>query len=85
MDNKIIIALKRFVVKILSFLRKTRGTVFITKHGKPSACLVDADDFEMMQERIQILDDIARAEREISHNRGYSHLEAKLKMKKWLS
>ncbi|MCP4133049.1 MAG: hypothetical protein GY754_18935 [bacterium] len=47
--------------------------------------LVDAEDFEMMQERMQILEGIARGERAILENDVLTHAEAKRKMKRWLS
>lgn len=51
--------------------------VLITEHGKPSASIVDVDDFEFMQKRIQILEAIAKGGR--ARNRGdtLSNIEAK--------
>ena len=85
MKTEIVTTLKREATKILADLHKTREPVLITEHGKPSAYLVDANDFEMMQERMQILEGIARGERAILENRVHTHAEAKRKMKKWLS
>ncbi len=85
MKTEIVTALKRQATKILAELRKTKEIVLITEHGKPSAYLVDADDYEMMQDRMKILEGIARGERAILENRTLSHAEAKKKMKKWLS
>lgn len=84
MKTEIVTALKRQATKILAELRSTKEPVLITEHGKPSAYLVDAEAYEMMQERMQILEGIARGERAILENRVYSHDEAKEKMKKWL-
>ena len=42
------------------------------------------DAYEMMLERMQILEGIARGERAILENRVHTHAEAKRKMKKWL-
>ena len=84
MKTEIVTTLKRQATKILAELHKTKETVLITEHGKPSAYLVDADDYEMMQVRMKILEGIARGERAILENRTYSHAEAKKKMKKWL-
>ncbi len=84
MKTEIVTTLKRQATKILAELRKTKETVLITEHGKPSAYLVDADAYEMMQERMQILEGIARGERAILENRVHTHTEAKRKLKKWL-
>ena len=84
MKTETLTILKREATRILAELHKTREPVPITEHGKPSAYLVDVEDFEMMQERMQILEGIARGERAILDNRVYTHEEAKRKMKKWL-
>ncbi len=85
MKTEIVTTLKRKATKILTDLNKTREPVLITRHGKPSAYLIDADDYELMQKRMQILEGIARGELAISENRVHTHAEAKRKMKKWLS
>lgn len=85
MKTEIVTTLKRKATKILTDLNKTREPVLITQHGRPSAYLIDADDYENMQKRMEILEGIARGELAISENRVYTHLEAKRKMKKWLS
>jgi prevent-host-death family protein len=84
MKTEIVTKLKREATKILADLHETREPVLITEHGKPSAYLIDADAFEMMQERMQILEGISRGERAILENRTLSGTEAKRAMKKWL-
>jgi prevent-host-death family protein len=85
MKTEIVTTLKRQATKILAELRKTKEIVLITEHGKPSAYLVDADSYEMMMDRMKILEGIARGEQAILENRLLSHTEAKKKMKKWLA
>ena len=84
MKTELVTTLKRQATKILAELHETKETVLITEHGKPSAYLVDADAFEMMENRMQILEGIARGERAILENRVLKHSDAKRKMKKWL-
>ena len=85
MKTEIVTTLKRRATKVLAELRETKEPVLITEHGKPSAYLVDAEAYEMMQARIEILEGIARGERAILENRLYSAAEAKQRMKKILS
>lgn len=84
MKTELVTTLKRQATKILSELHDTKETVLITEHGKPSAYLVDADAYEMMENRMEILEGIARGERAILENRVVKHSEAKKRMKKWL-
>ncbi len=84
MKTEIVTTLKRKATKILEELHETKETVLITEHGRPSAYLIDAESYEMLQDRIEILEGIARGERAILENRVLSQAEAKEKMKKWL-
>lgn len=54
----------------------------ITEHGKPSAYLLDVNSYEFIQNRMQILEGIARGERAILEKHTFSQTEAKRKMKK---
>ena len=76
--------LKRQATKILADLRESKDPILITEHGKPSAYLVDAEAFELMQDRMRILEGIARGERALLEKRMYTQKQAKSKMKKWL-
>ncbi|MFA5876439.1 MAG: type II toxin-antitoxin system Phd/YefM family antitoxin [Candidatus Margulisiibacteriota bacterium] len=84
MKIELVTTLKRQATKILAELHESKEPVLITEHGKPSAYLVDIDDFKFMQSRIRILEGIARGETAILENRIHSHSEAKEKMNKWL-
>jgi prevent-host-death family protein len=85
MKTELVTTLKRQATKILSDLHRSGEPVLITEHGKPSAYLVDVDSYEFMQNRMEILEGIARGERAVLEKRTYSHDEAKRRMKKWLS
>jgi len=84
MKTELVTTLKRQATKILSELHASKEPVLITEHGKPSAYLVDFEDFESLQRRMQILEGIARGESAALEGRTLSHEEAKNKMKKWL-
>ena len=85
MRTELVTTLKRQATKILADLRESKDPILITEHGKPSAYLVDVEAFELMQDRMRILEGIARGERAVLENRTYTQKEAKGKMKKWLS
>jgi prevent-host-death family protein len=84
MRIEIVTTLKRQATKILAELRESKDPILITEHGKPSAYLVDAESFELMQDRMRILEGIARGERALLEKRTYTQKQAKSKMKKWL-
>jgi len=84
MKTELVTTLKRQATRVLADLHATGEPVLITEHGKPSAYLVDVDSYEFMQNRMHILEGIARGERAILEKRTLSHAEAKRKMKKWI-
>ena len=84
MKIELVTTLKRQATKILAELHNSKEPVLITEHGKPSAYLIDVQDYEMMQNRMEILDGLSRGETAILENRIYTQAEAKKKMSKWL-
>ena len=84
MRVELVTTLKRQATKILADLHSSKEPVLITEHGQPSAYLVDVDDYEFMQQRMEILEGVARGEQAIKNGDTFSNQEAKEKMKKWL-
>ncbi|MBN1867212.1 type II toxin-antitoxin system Phd/YefM family antitoxin [Candidatus Sumerlaeota bacterium] len=85
MRSELVTTLKRQATRILADLHESKEPILITEHGVPSAYLVDAPSFELMQERMRILDGIARGERALLEKRTRTHDQAKRRMKKWLA
>ncbi len=84
MKIELVTTLKRQATKILAELHSSKEPVLITEHGQPSAYLIDVNDYEMMQNRMCILEGISRGEAAIKDKRTYTQVQAKEKMKKWL-
>jgi len=84
MKTELVTTLKREATKILAELHKSKEPVLITEHGRPSAYLLDVDDYRLMQDRISVLEGIARGETALVEDRVYSQTQAKRKMSKWL-
>jgi len=84
MKTELVTTLKRQATRVLADLHTSGEPVLITEHGKPSAYLVDVNSYEFNNNRMNILEGIARGERAIFEKRTFSQVEAKRKMKKWL-
>lgn len=84
MKTELVTTLKRQATKILADLHTSKEPVLITEHGQPSAYLLDVEDYEQMQNRMRILEGIARGETAVFEGRIYSESEAEEKMNKWL-
>ena len=84
MRTELVTTLKRKATELLSELSRDKEPILITQHGLPSAYLVDVDSFEYLQDRIKLLEGIARGERAVEDGRILSHEEAKSRMSRWL-
>jgi len=84
MKVELVTNLKRQATKSLADLQASKEPVLITEHGQPSAYLVDVQDYEFMQRRLELIEGLSRGERAVLERRTYSQREAKEQMGKWL-
>ena len=66
-----------------SFIKQVHDTkrpLIITQHGKGVAVLIDAREYEAMQEKIELLSDIQTSLKQLDNGAGVSHKEAKNKV-----
>lgn len=84
MKVELVTNLKRQATKILADLHRSKEPVLITEHGRPSAYLVDVQNYQFMQRRLELLEGLSRGERAVLEGRTCSQREAKEKLAKWL-
>lgn len=84
MRTEVVTTLKRQATKLLADLHESKEPILITEHGQPSAYLLDVADYELMVERMKILEGIAKGEQAIRDGRTMDMTQAKEKMGKWL-
>jgi prevent-host-death family protein len=84
MRTELVTTLKRKATELLSELERDREPILITQHGLPSAYLVDVATFEALQQRMSLLEGIARGEKAIEEGRTLSHAQAEQRMSRWL-
>ncbi len=84
MRTELVTTLKRQATELLSELERDKEPILITQHGLPSAYLVDVESFERMQQRMAILEGIARGEMAVAEGRVLTHDQAQARMARWL-
>ena len=61
-----------------------RVPVLITQHGRPAAYLLDVETYGALNQRLRILEGIARGERAIEEGRILASSKARKRMARWL-
>jgi prevent-host-death family protein len=85
MKTKRVTTLKEKATVILSELADDQEPVLNTQHGRPAAYFVDVESYDAMQNRMQLLEGIARGERAVDEKRIVTHAAAKKRMYRWFN
>ena len=84
MRIELVTTLKRQATELLSDIERDKEPILITQHGLPSAYLLDVETYQLMQQRMAILEGIARGEQAIAEGRVTTHTQAKKRLARWL-
>ena len=84
MRTELVTTLKRQATELLSELERDREPILITQHGLPSAYLLDVQTYEAMQQRMDVLEGIARGEMAEAEGRTLTQAQARERMARWL-
>lgn len=84
MRTELVTTLKRRATELLSELARDKDPILITQHGLPSAYLIDVESFELLQQRMTVLEGIARGEMAVAEGRVLSQEQARARMSRWL-
>jgi prevent-host-death family protein len=80
MRTEPVTTLKRQVTELLADLERSKQPILITQQGLPCAYLVDVETCELMQQRMNVLEGIARGEQAIAEGRLLTHDQAKARL-----
>jgi len=84
MRTELVTTLKRQATELLNDLGRDKKPILITQHGLPSAYLVDVESYQLMQERMAMLEGIARGEQAVAEGRVASDAQARKHLARWL-
>jgi prevent-host-death family protein len=84
MRTELVTTLKRQATELLADIERDKQPILITQHGLPSAYLVDVETYELLQQRMTLLEGIARGEMAVAEGRVVSQAEARVRMARWL-
>ena len=81
-DIKPLSEVRTGIATFIKQVHDTKRPVIITQHGKGVAVLLDANEYEAMQEKIELLTDIQTSLNQLEKGSGISHKDAKEKVLK---
>ena len=81
-DIKPLSEVRTGIAAFIKQVHDTKRPVIITQHGKGVAVLLDASEYESMQEKIELLTEIQTSLDQLEKGAGISHKDAKEKVLK---
>ena len=75
-DIKPLSEIRTGLANFIKQVHNTKRPVIITQHGKSVAVLMDAIEYEAMQEKIELLTDVQTSINQIENGQGIDHVEA---------
>lgn len=65
------------IANFIKQIHATKRPLVITQHGKGVAVLLDVQEYEMIQEKLELLSDVQKSLSQIENGQGIDHLNAK--------
>ncbi len=84
-DIRSISEVRNAMASYVKQVHETKRPLIITQHGKGVAVLMGANEFEAMQEKIEILSDVRTALNQLANGEAISHQRAKDQLLKRVS
>ena len=85
MRTEVVTTLKRKATELIGEISADREPIMITQHGLPAAYLVDVQSFQRLEDRVTLLEGIAKGEKAVQEGRVVENNEAKNRMSRWLA
>ena len=79
-DIKPLSEVRTGIANFIKQVHDTKRPVIITQHGKVVAVLLDAHEYEAMQEKLELLTDVQISLNQLENGQGINHVDAKEKV-----
>lgn len=76
-DIKSLSEVRTGIANFIKQVHDTKRPVIITQHGKSVAVLLDAYEYEALQEKLELLTDVQASLQQLENGEGIPHEEAK--------
>ncbi len=79
-DIKPLSEVRSGMANFIKQVHETKRPLVITQHGKSAAVLLDVREYELMQEKLDLLTDIRTSLNQLNKGEGISHEDARKKL-----
>lgn len=76
---------RKHAADFIDRIKKQKRSIILTQHGKSAAVLVDVSEYQHMIDKIDLMEELIEAERQITRGEVVSHEEAKRQIKENLA
>ena len=76
---------RKHAADFIDWIKKQKRSIVLTQHGKSAAVLVDVTEYQRMVDKIDLMEELIEAERQIASGEVVSHEEAKRRITENLS
>ena len=72
---------RKHAAEFIDRIKKEKRSIVLTQHGKSAAVLVDVSEYQRMIDKIDFMEELIEAERQIARGEVVSHEVAKKQIK----
>ncbi|MEX0890307.1 MAG: type II toxin-antitoxin system Phd/YefM family antitoxin, partial [Balneolaceae bacterium] len=76
---------RKHAADFIERIKSQKRSIVLTQHGKSAAVLVDVSEFQKMLQKLEMMEDLMEAERQIARGEVYTHEEAKQRIEEHLA
>lgn len=72
---------RKHAAEFIERIKQQKRSIVLTQHGKSAAVLVDVSEYQRMVDKLELIEELMEAERQIERGEIVSHEEAKQRIK----
>ena len=72
---------RKNAASFIDHIQQQKRSIVLTQHGKSAAVLVDVSEYQRMIDKLDKMEDLLEAERQIARGEVFTHEEAKKRIK----
>lgn len=76
---------RKHAAEFIERIKQQKRSIVLTQHGKSAAVLVDVSEYQRMLDKLDLIEELMAAEREIERGEVTSHEKAKQQIKESLA